>query len=962
MLSFTTYNKLNKLNKLVILHFQKKILKSKVISMIKHINDNIYDNELKNKKICKINRFYNHLMVIKENYYNLNLQYIALIWLYARWSKLVLENGFVSILDTINNIQLPELLDWKILTNDRDHYCLVDCNHFISNYVSLVTPIHCNFTKCENKDCTIKLYDIKPPLTDLVGKKNGLILEIQQPKYTLKMFGLLDDDSLRIHRSIVNLDKLRDELSNLENDEFVHHVNCITFRDIVTLDSRRIVSKIKNQKEKINFYKNIESSVILSEYGFLPDIQRVELITLLLEFGLIEKARDLYGKIPFSKNLLDCHYRGYLDNIRFKKQSINNDDDVPYEIQIDKLNCSDKIKKKAYDKLKTINKSNDGDSKAQKYLDGLLKIPFGKIRHEKDLSNDSVKEILVPLVSKLDMEIGNSDLVDQLKTYLKKDYINNSKLIHILNSIMNHEDYSNFNNKNIIEEMKKISQEAINKQLSYIDKVDHILSKHIHGHEPVKLQIKRLIAKWISGGQSGIILGLEGPPGNGKTTLIKKGLANCLLDDKDVPRPVGFVPLGGSCNSSSLVGHGYTYQGSTWGRIVDILMDCKCMNPILLFDELDKVSKSEHGKEVSSILIHLTDTTQNDEFYDKYFEGVPLDLSKALMIFTFNDRSLIDPILLDRMTIIKTEPLRLKDKLIVADNHIIPELLETVNIDKSDINVDSGTIENIIHTYTREAGARQLKRLLEEIISELNLRKLMNPTLRLDISNEIVKDVFKERDTIIDELVPKCTSLIGQINGLYANALGLGGILPIQVSKLYEDSKLELTGTQGDTMKESMKCAKTVAYELFRQWKVNNSEYSNNELDTNNSNEKKEELDFKSGIHIHCPSTSIPKDGPSAGSGITLAIYSYLTNLPIDTRVAITGEIDLKGKVMKIGGLEAKINGAKKAGAKLVIIPEENKEQYDRLVNNNLIPAQDETFRIVLVDHIEQCLNLVIFS
>ena len=125
---------------------------------------------------------------------------------------------------------------------------------------------------------------------------------------------------------------------------------------------------------------------------------------------------------------------------------------------------------------------------------------------------------------------------------------------------------------------------------------------------------------------------------------------------------------------------------------------------------------------------------------------------------------------------------------------------------------------------------------------------------------------------------------------------------------------------------------------------------------------KKEELDFKSGIHIHCPSTSIPKDGPSAGSGITLAIYSYLTNLPIDTRVAITGEIDLKGKVMKIGGLEAKINGAKKAGAKLVIIPEENKEQYDRLVNNNLIPAQDETFRIVLVDHIEQCLNLVIFS
>ena len=120
------------------------------------------------------------------------------------------------------------------------------------------------------------------------------------------------------------------------------------------------------------------------------------------------------------------------------------------------------------------------------------------------------------------------------------------------------------------------------------------------------------------------------------------------------------------------------------------------------------------------------------------------------------------------------------------------------------------------------------------------------------------------------------------------------------------------------------------------------------------------DIDFKSGIHIHCPSTSIPKDGPSAGSGITLAIYSYLTNLPINTNVAITGEIDLKGKVMKIGGLEAKINGAKKAGARLVIIPAENKEQYDRLVTNKLIPHQNETFKIILVEDIKQCLDLVL--
>merc|ERR1712100_701612 len=197
----------------------------------------------------------------------------------------------------------------------------------------------------------------------------------------------------------------------------------------------------------------------------------------------------------------------------------------------------------------------------------------------------------------------------------------------------------------------------------YIESVHSILDNAVHGHEEAKLQVERIIGQWINGEMNGYCFGFEGPPGTGKTSFAKKGLTKCLKDEDGNPRPFSFIALGGSSNGATLEGHSYTYVGSTWGRIVDILMECGTMNPIIFIDELDKVSRTEHGKEIIGILTHLTDSTQNDEFADKYFAGIKLNLSKALIIFSYNDVDLIDRILLDRIHRIQFSNLNLHDKI-----------------------------------------------------------------------------------------------------------------------------------------------------------------------------------------------------------------------------------------------------------------------------------------------------------
>jgi endopeptidase La len=499
------------------------------------------------------------------------------------------------------------------------------------------------------------------------------------------------------------------------------------------------------------------------------------------------------------------------------------------------------------------------------------------------------------------------------------DNVDNDELINILKTRFPKHFNIHFH-KNINKHIDDINKKWCTMNQN-IKSTNDVLDNAVHGHTNAKRQLERIIGQWINGEQTGYCFGFEGPPGVGKTSLAKKGLAKCLYDEKTNDyRPFEFIAIGGSCNGSTLSGHNYTYVGSTWGRIVDILMDKKCMNPIIFIDELDKVSRSEHGKEIIGILTHLVDSTQNESFQDKYFNGIDLDLSKALFIFSYNDNDSIDRILLDRIHRIKFDNLSLEDKLVIAHKYLLPEINKNIGL-LDIIEFDDDILKYIIETYTYEPGVRKLKEILFEIISEINLSILQNKnkynTLPIIITKDDVKDYYlKERQQVRHKTIHD-NSEIGIINGLWANALGKGGIIPIECTHYPAANFMDfrLTGMQGDVMKESMNVAKTLA------WKITSENKKKRFLISIEKNKMQ-------GIHIHCPEGATPKDGPSAGTAITIAIFSLLNNKKIKNTIAITGEITLQGKITAIGGLKLKILGGIKSGIKEFIFPEENDNDF----------------------------------
>ena len=288
----------------------------------------------------------------------------------------------------------------------------------------------------------------------------------------------------------------------------------------------------------------------------------------------------------------------------------------------------------------------------------------------------------------------------------------------------------------------------------FMESAKDLLDSAVYGLNDAKMQIMQMVGQWISNPSAmGSAIAIKGPPGTGKTTLVKEGISKIL------GRDFAFIALGGATDSSFLEGHSYTYEGSTWGKIVDILIRCKSMNPVIFFDELDKLSDTPKGEEIAGILTHLTDTSQNSQFHDKYFSEIHFDLSKCLFIFSYNDETRVNPILLDRMYRIHTNGYTKKDKTQIAQKYLIPKIQTEVAFKPDQIIIPDETIEYIVEHHTnKEDGVRNLKRCLEIVYTKLNLYRLMKPGTKLfdkDATSIEVSFPFTVTNRVVDIMIKK---------------------------------------------------------------------------------------------------------------------------------------------------------------------------------------------------------------
>lgn len=741
------------------------------------------------------------------------------------------------------------------------------------------------------------------------------------------------ESSSKRKRDEINSDQIYNDMKKMA----MERIEKLNIKDL-----RQINNAIKNLKNIFNSLKLDTRMPLLLKKAMCAEISlAIEGLTSIKNHSNKNPGKRFNELINILKSEIDYTIKN--DTLERVKRLNSNSDDSSELYESDSSNSesdfSDDSNNETIDFVDEVFKSNDEDTedKIKDYFNNLSSTEQETVQNLlKEVNNyQSTEKPILFKILELPLSLGE-------RNHILKKYLSLVTNREVDNKLKNWLDvalsipWSKHTGINLDSIKKKDVKNFLNNLQNKMDEA-------VYGHEEAKRQIIQMMAQQIRNPTAkGNIIGIYGCMGNGKTSLVKEGIA------KAMNKPFIFISLGGATDASFLEGHSYTYEGSIPGRIVEGLISSKCMDPIIYFDELDKISKTHKGDEITNILIHLTDPVQNVVFRDKYLNGLNIDLSRATMIFSFNDPSEVNPILLDRITSVETKFLTINQKIHIAQNYLLPVIMRDMGLNMNDILISNENVEYIIERYTKEGGVRKLKNLLYSIIREINLSNLTGTKIEnnrikfpFTINNNHIKQLLKHKREIEDEKVSQ-EDRIGFVNGLYACS-SYGGILPIQTIYIPSDKLLTLktTGNLQKVIRESIDVACSLAWSYL------------------DSNRQEELMKFWSktpqGIHIHCPDGSISKDGPSAGGAITLAFYSLFMNKKIRHNFAMTGEINFEGRITAIGGLEEKLEGAKKTGVNLVLIPKENVKDLDkilirnpRLIDNNFKVIAIETFNEVI--------------
>ena len=566
---------------------------------------------------------------------------------------------------------------------------------------------------------------------------------------------------------------------------------------------------------------------------------------------------------------------------------------------------------KAESKIKTRVKSQIEKNQKDYYLNEQLKAIH------KELGEEDFKEEVVELSEKLKKLKLTKEAKEKSSSELRR-----LKMMNPMSSeatvIRNYLEW--------IIDLPWVKYNKINKNLS---KAQNVLNKDHYGLEKVKDRIIEYLAVTLKTNHlAGPIICLVGPPGVGKTSLARS-IASAT------GRNFVKISLGGLRDESEIKGHRRTYIGSQPGKILQAMKKAKSSNPLVLLDEIDKMSFDYKG-DPASALLEVLDRSQNKNFNDHYLE-VDYDISKVMFIATANSMNLPRP-LLDRIEIINLSGYTENEKVEIAKQHLIPKQNTEHGVTKKEVNIKEDLLLDIIRFYTKEAGVRNLERELAKILRKSVKKMMLEDKKRISITHKNLKDFLGVKKFNYGEIEKQ--NKVGITNGLAYTEVG-GDLLAIEAVIFNGKGNIKITGKLGDVMKESIQAALSYIKSRGHEFGISDETFKEHD------------------IHVHVPEGAIPKDGPSAGIAMCTSIVSALTGIPIKNTVAMTGEITLRGCVLAIGGLKEKLLAALRGGVKTVIIPKENKKDLEDIpveVKNNLeilpVDIVDEVLRIALASKI----------